>query len=1017
MIRLPNRLNRVSFHIKSVKDMHKFYLSLISLSLPLLTLGKVQISELTPCNFSGYINTDNNNFSGYIEFFNDGESTNLKGCVLTHYKRKKKDDSNELKWQWTVDKDCPLPSNQYSVLWMDEEDADNHAPYKLDKDGGYVTIYRDGELVDSIAYGAISANISYGRNNGSEGYMELSPYKENSVAYSTITTRCKMPVLSVKGGVKTSPVTVSLTCSTKNARIYYTLNGDEPTLENASLYESPIKISENTPLRAKAFADGMLSSKVVSTTYIFPDEAHSECGGFTVPIVSLVMDSAYFYDDTIGICVEGKNGCYGDKHCQAFGNYNQEWKRPVNFEYIVDENSVFSQDVEAGVAGGCSRAEFIKSLTLKASGKSGVDELNYKFFNSKPGIVPQTLHLRNGGTAYSKVRFRDGLMQTFANDMNIDCQANQPVAYYINGKYQGLMSLNERVNADYVMANYGYEDDEIDFITITDVKGVNATKGDLSAYNELVEYLKTENLNDSLFYEGACKRMDMDEYIDYQIFQQFIVNTDWPGNNTKIWREKKNGKFRWILFDTDFGFGLPGFESLGESDKNMINWCAGKSKKLHWANEKSWMTEIFASLYQNKQFKSKFVTKYLLHLSSTFSQDNINAVFDSITTMVSAEYCAYSNGGSAVDDANNMRTFALRRGKDIYKQLVSYVEGSSLVNLSIESDVEGAVFVVNGEAMSKYNTKYITDYDLNVKVYPPLGYKFAGWTFDDKDSVSIKSELTSHCINKSAELNAVLLGDVSITANFVKSDFTPTVVLNEICSSSDSLSGLADGYGSYPDWIELYNYGKDTVDLAGYEICLLKSNAKKKISTLPFGSASTIINPGEHKVLWAKGDSLYGSLYLNFKIDMNDKPSICLVKDGSELDCVNVVKHATNESYGRSKDNDSEWKIFSYCNNKVTSTPGVTNGSVDCSLDDVDDYVTVGNQLYAYPNPTSDVLIVTALQPMLSLNVYDLTGRLIKNLEPNDVRCELDLSSCNVGIYYLYAQTNDGVARLKVQKK
>lgn len=997
--------------------MQKFYLFLIGALLPILTYGKVYISELSPCNFSSFINTDNYNFSGYVEFYNDGDTTDLKGCVLTHYKKKKKSDEYELKWRWTVDKKCQLPANEYSILWMDEEDRNNHAPYKLDKDGGYLTIHRDGELVDSITFGALAANISYGIKGGAAGYMEPSPYEENSAAYPTISTRCKMPVLSVKGGVKSDPEIVSISCSTKNAKIYYTLNGEEPTLENATLYESPLEISENTSLRVKAFADGMLSSKVVSTTYIFPDEAHSECGGFTVPIVSLVVDSAYFYDDTIGICVVGTNGISGDKHCQAVGNYNRDWKRPVSFEYIVDGKSVFSQDVEAAVEGGCSRVEEVKSLSLKASSKSGADELDYKFFASKPDFLYQTLHLRNGGTAYKKVRFRDGLMQTFAEGMNIDYQASQPVAYYINGVYQGLMSLNERTNADYVTANYGYNDDEIDLVTVSDVKGINASKGDLSAYNELVEFLKTDSIEDNLLYEGACKRMDMDEYIDYQIFQQFIVNTDWPGNNTKIWREKKNGKFRWILYDTDFGFGLPGYEYLGESDKNMISWCAGQSKRLHWANEKSWMTEIFASLYQNKQFKSKFVTKYLLHLSSTFSQDNINAVFDSITTIVSAEYCAYSNGGSAVDDANNMRTFALRRGKDIYKQLVSYVEGSSLVNLSIESDVEGAVFVVNGEAMSKYNTKYITDYDLNVKVYPPLGYKFAGWTFDDKDSVSIKSELTSHCINKSAELNAVLLGDVSITANFVKSDFTPTVVLNEICSSSDSLSGLADDYGSYPDWIELYNYGKDTVDLAGYEICLLKSNAKKKISTLPFGSESTIINPGEHKVLWAKGDSLYGSLYLNFKIDMNDKPSICLVKDGSELDCVNVVKHATNESYGRSKDNDSEWKIFSYCNNKVTSTPGVTNGSVDCSLDDVDDYVTVGNQLYAYPNPTSDVLIVTALQPMLSLNVYDLTGRLIKNLDPNDVRCELDLSNCNVGIYYLYAQTNDGVARLKVQKK
>ena len=142
-------------------------------------------------------------------------------------------------------------------------------------------------------------------------------------------------------------------------------------------------------------------------------------------------------------------------------------------------------------------------------------------------------------------------MQTFAEGMNIDYQAGQPVAYYINGEYQGLMSLNERTNADYITANYGYTDEEIDLISVSDVMGIRASKGDLSAYNELVEYLTTfedDSLSykdDSLLYEGACKRMDMDEYIDYQIFQQFIVNTDWPGNNTKIWREKKKGKAKY----------------------------------------------------------------------------------------------------------------------------------------------------------------------------------------------------------------------------------------------------------------------------------------------------------------------------------------------------------------------------------------------------------------------------------------------------------------------------------------
>ena len=49
------------------------------------------------------------------------------------------------------------------------------------------------------------------------------------------------------------------------------------------------------------------------------------------------------------------------------------------------------------------------------------------------------------------------------------------------------------------------------------------------------------------------KGLDIDNYIDYHIAQIYYSNTDWPGNNTKIWRSRNNdGQWRWILYDTDF---------------------------------------------------------------------------------------------------------------------------------------------------------------------------------------------------------------------------------------------------------------------------------------------------------------------------------------------------------------------------------------------------------------------------------------------------------------------------------
>ena len=658
-----------------------FILGFVLLYIPMHVTASVRINEVMPCNLSTYMDRDYFNFSGYIEFYNDSEDTiSLKDYTLSHYKLKKSGKYSK-KWIWTVDKDVMIPAHSYQIVWMDEMTKVNHCPYKLDTDGGYVTLSVDSQLIDSLSYQKMTPRISYGRYETQEGYMLPSPKKENTVAYGVLTdsTRAVRPLADVTSGIKVEPFYLTLSSGAEQVDIYYTLNGTEPSVANGLKYSTPIYVAENMNLRAIAYEEGKLPSEISSFTYIFHDEAHDNCGEYTIPVVSITVDSLYFYDDSLGICVKGVNGKIGEKECtRSKANYNQDWKRPVVFSYFVDGEEVLNQEVEASVEGGCSRKETVKSLSLKASKKTGQDEFNYIFFQSKPDVVHQTLYLRNGGTAYGKVRFRDGLMQAFAIGMNIDYQAFQPVAYYINGKYIGIMNLNERTNVDYLKANYGLDEEDVDLITISDQLGIRASKGDKVAYDELVSYLSNTDPSDSVFYEGACERMDMDEYMDYQVFQQFIVNSDWPGNNTKIWRERKEGaKFRWILFDTDFGLGLPGYANLGNYTKNMFNWCQGIGGR-QWANSSSWMTKIFAQLSKNHEFREKLVDKFIYHLSTTFSDENIEAVFDSMTTIMDAEYCAHY-GKTATSAASSMKTFALNRSSYIIDQSELYL-GRTNVN-------------------------------------------------------------------------------------------------------------------------------------------------------------------------------------------------------------------------------------------------------------------------------------------------------------------------------------------------
>ncbi len=61
-------------------------------------------------------------------------------------------------------------------------------------------------------------------------------------------------------------VNVSMTCTTPDAAIRYTLDGSEPTAGSA-LYAVPVQLTQTTTVKARAFAVGMIDSAVASASY------------------------------------------------------------------------------------------------------------------------------------------------------------------------------------------------------------------------------------------------------------------------------------------------------------------------------------------------------------------------------------------------------------------------------------------------------------------------------------------------------------------------------------------------------------------------------------------------------------------------------------------------------------------------------------------------------------------------------------------------------------------------------
>ena len=82
----------------------------------------------------------------------------------------------------------------------------------------------------------------------------------------TIVTPAATPAFSVAAGTYAGPQTVSLSCSTAGATIYYTTNGVPPTTAS-SKYTSTIQVTASQTIMAIAVASGNTNSAVASAAY------------------------------------------------------------------------------------------------------------------------------------------------------------------------------------------------------------------------------------------------------------------------------------------------------------------------------------------------------------------------------------------------------------------------------------------------------------------------------------------------------------------------------------------------------------------------------------------------------------------------------------------------------------------------------------------------------------------------------------------------------------------------------
>jgi hypothetical protein len=667
------------------------------------------------------------NFSPWIELYNAGNSSvNLNGYYLSD------DPATPNKYQINA---VTIPAKGYVLFWCDDVNNGFHTNFSLDSEGEVIILTNSAsQVIDQVEFPRQYTNVSYGRisNGPTLGYLvNPSPSALNNA--STGTEVLSKPSFSVAAGRYSGTQTVALSHALSQVEVRYTLDGSEPHATSL-LYQNPINISATKILKVKAYKSGYLPSETAVATYFINEHA------FSLPVISLSTKNDYLNSNLIGIYTDGTNGlqlnCSNEPK-----NWNQNWDRHAVIEYFeANGQKKFDQHIDIRIGGACSRNFPQKSLVVKARDKYGSKTIEQKLFPNKESQSYGGFILRNSGNDFNVTMFRDAVEHAIVSDqMDIDYLDYQPTIVYLNGQYWGIQNMREKIDADYIEANYGIEKDDIDLIETYE----NALEGTSDKYINYKNTLAAMDRSTQAAYDYISANIDVQEYINYLVTEIYYGNTDWPGNNIKFWRQRStDGKFRWILWDMDFGFSL--YENLAPITHPTLNFATAIDGP-GWPNP-PWSTVHIRLVLDNPQFREQFIRTFEAALNTTFATDRVVGILNQFQARIASEMPYHKSrwGGSTSDfnsEVQRMRNFAATRNTFMRQHLRDFFGLSDNdISLSISTTPAGAGrFSLNGitSEVSIVDARYGSGLSYTVQPVAARGYKFKSWRITKHTSDSI----------------------------------------------------------------------------------------------------------------------------------------------------------------------------------------------------------------------------------------------------------------------------------------
>ena len=549
-------------------------------------------------------------------------------------------------------------------------------------------------------------------------------------------------------------------------------------------------------------------------------------------VISLNISEEFLFDDVLGLYVPGKEAYY-DTLVNHWRKANWEYKRerPCNVE-VFNENGerIIHQNAGVRIFGGMTSYYPEKSLRIIARDQYGVNRFNAAIFDSDT-VDYKHLVIRHSGNDYRTLRFKDAFITSIAAESGLDVQQSSPAHLYVNSEYWGVYNLREKINKHYFRNNYN-----IPFSGLDILQGFNVVDhGEKTKYLALLSFIKKHDLSVYENYEYVSEVVDTRNFINFWVHQMFYANPDVRGNIRFWMSDSLDGKFRWIVYDTDLGF----FKSY--HNENMLEVFTSEIK-TRWFNP-TWSTFLLRELLKNEDFKNDFILQYSIIgntiLSTEYLSERINTfkglyekemLFHfSNRRMFQRHQGSISKWYKSIDD---LIYFAKNRPAVTEQNLVETfnLSGKYILRLVIENPQHGVVLLNNNIISdSIFNGYFFTPIEIPIEIRPNIGFYNTGFS--------------NPVVSPSFELDTLFQCDtMSVIVSFKSLGHSNhKVIINEVTFEERN--------------IELFNQELDTINLKNWTLSITHLNPNE-IPTTSFilVKDSVFIHPYGYNILFADYD-------------------------------------------------------------------------------------------------------------------------------------------------------------------